>query len=285
MPNPVILLTGATSGIGRDAAGRLAAAGAEVIVHGRSAGRVRQTVAAIRRATPAARVTGAVADFARRRDVESLATQIRTQCSRLDVLVHNAAVVPLRREVTEDGFERQFAVNHLAPFLLTHRLAPLLGRSAPARVVIVASQLERNGRIALHDLQSEQSYDSSAVYCNTKLANVLFARELARRLAGTGVTSNCLHPGIAGTNLLNALGRKPRWLAPWTRYRQPRPRAATDGIVRLALDESLVGTSGAYFREAVESEPSATARDMELARELWRASAEILGIPDDLVIA
>lgn len=277
---PSILITGATSGIGRFAAEALAARGANVIIHGRSADRVHAAVAQVGRRAPGVVVEGIVADLARRDAIETMALEITSRLDRLDVLIHNAAVVPLVREVTSEGFEMQFAVNHLAPFLLTRRLLPLLTRSAPSRVVVVASQLERSGRIDFDDLQSERSYDSDAAYRQSKLANVLFAAELARRLAGTGVTSNSLHPGIAGTNLLHALKRKPRWSAALTRYRAPTPEVAIGTIVRLALDPRLSTVTGGYFREEEQAEPSPQARDPLLAARLWSASAALLGIPE-----
>lgn len=280
MTGPTVLITGATSGIGRYAAEALAARGANVIIHGRSADRVRGVIEQVTRRAPGAAVQGVVADLSRRDAIETMALEITSRLVRLDVLIHNAAVVPLAREVTHEGFEMQFAVNHLAPFLLTRRLLPLLTRSAPSRVVVVASQLERAGRIDFDDLQSERAYDSDAAYRQSKLANVLFAAELARRLAGTGVTANSLHPGIAGTNLLHALRRKPRWMAALTRYRAPSPEVAIGTIVRLALDPRLAEVTGGYFREEEQAEPSPQARDPLLAARLWSASAALLGIPE-----
>lgn len=279
MTAPVILVTGATRGIGEAAAIELARRGAHLIIHGRSRRRVHRTVETVNRHALYAHAEGIVADLAIRRDVEALAASLLTRLPRLDVLIHNAAIVPARRQVTSDGFEMQLAVNHLAPFLLTHRLLPLLSRSAPARIVIVASQLERQGRLDFDDLQSTRAYDASRVYSTTKLANVLFAAELARRLEGTTVTANSLHPGIAGTTVLNALVGRPRWQAPWTRYSQPNPAGAIATIVWASLDPALSQVSGAFLREETISEPSEQARSVDLARRLWDASADLLSLP------
>ena len=279
MSAPVILVTGATRGIGEAAALELARRGAHLVIHGRSHRRVQRTVETVNRHASNALAHGIVADLASRRDVEALAEQIIARVPRLDVLIHNAAVVPVRREVTADGIEMQLAVNHLAPFLLTHRLLPLLTRSAPARIIIVASQLERQGRLDFEDLQSSRAYDANRVYSTTKLANVLFAAELARRLEGSGVTANSLHPGIAGTSVLNALVGRPRWQAPWTRYSQPAPSGAVATIVRASLDPKLAEVSGAYLRDEMIAEPSEQARSVALARQLWDASAELLALP------
>jgi retinol dehydrogenase 14 len=278
---PTVLITGATNGIGRAAALALAVDGAHLWIHGRSRWRTARVVRAIRREAGHPEIHGVVADLADRTAIDRAAERILARAPRLDVLIHNAAVVPLRRELTSDGIERQFAVNHLAPMLLTWRLLPLLRRSAPARVVVVASQLERNGRLDFDDLQSARAYDANSVYATTKLANVLFAAELGRQLAGTGISANSLHPGIAGTGVLNALGGRPHWQAPYTRYSQPHPSGAIETILRLATDPTLTEVTGAYFREGARAEPSPEARDPDLARRLWLASTTLLGLPAD----
>lgn len=280
-----VLITGATAGIGRATAELLAASGATVIVHGRAGSRVRRTVRAIRGITGSQEVHGIVADFSDQDAVERLAQETATHFPMLDRIIHNAAIVPLTRELTPQGFERQLFVNHLAPFLLTHRLCPLLQKNAPARIVVVASQLERNGRIEFDDLQSARRYDASEVYAATKLANVLFTHALARRLEGSGVTVNALHPGIAGSSILNALYGNPQWMAPWTRYRQPKPDAAARSVVRLALDRDVATASGLYFQESEVREPSDQARDADLAERLWNVSSELLGISPELPIS
>jgi retinol dehydrogenase 12 len=284
-PSLRVLITGATAGIGYATAERVADTGATVIVHGRTERRVRRAVRSIRRRSGVRQVHGIAADLADLDAVDRLASDTATRFPALTHLIHNAAVVPLTRELTPQGFERQFAVNHLAPFLLTRRLLTMLQNNAPARIIFVASQLEREGQIDFDDLQSARRYDAGAVYATTKLANVLTMRALARRLTGTRVTVNALHPGIAGTNVLNALYRKPTWMAPWTRYRQPGPEEAAETIVRLALDQGLVATSGSYFHESDSREPSGQARNHEVEERLWRVSCSLLGIDAGLPIA
>lgn len=273
-----MLVTGATSGIGRDAAAALAAKGADVIVHGRTRARVRRAVAHLRRHAAHAEVHELVADLGERASVEAMADEVLERFLYLDVLIHNAAIVAHKRTLSPDGIELQLAVNHLAPFLLTHRLLPLLRRSAPARIVVVASQLERDGRFDFDDLHCDHGYDANAAYSRSKLANVLFTGELARRIEGSGVTVNCLHPGIAGTKVLNALVGRPRWAAPWTRHEQPKADLAIGGIVRLAMEPALASVNGAYFREEERVDPSAQARDTGLAQRLWTASERLVGL-------
>lgn len=280
--HPTVLITGSTNGIGRATALALAARGARVIIHGRSRWKVWHAVRAIRRATGRHDVDGTVADLGDPHAVEALAVRVAARTERLDVLIHNAAIVPLERTTTRDGLEMQFAVNHLAVVLLTYRLVGLLRRSAPARIVVVASQLERNGRLDFEDLQSARSYDANRVYATTKLQNVLFTAELARRLAGSGVTANCVHPGIAGTGVLNSLHGRPRWHAPWTRYAHPAPSGATAPVSRVATDPELEQVNGAYFQGLVRADPSPQARDADAARRLWETSASLLGISPEL---
>lgn len=280
-----ILITGSTAGIGRAAAEQMAAAGASVIVHGRARLRVNRAIRAIRAATGSTSVHGIVADLSDREAVEALAVEAAERFPGLDAVVHNAATVPLTRTLTPQGFEEQFFVNHLASCLLSIRLLSLLRANAPARIVFVASQLEREGRIDFDDLQSERGYDANSVYATTKLANVLVARVLARRLEGSGVTVNSLHPGIAGSSVLNALSRNPRWMAAWTRYRQPKPDSAARSIVHLTRSPAVAGSSGCFFHETARREASSRGRDDELAEKLWLTSCALMGVSPDIADA
>lgn len=266
----VALVTGATDGIGKQTALELAERGAHVIVHGRSRDKAERVVDELRAATGAGqRVEACVADFSRLAEVRALGEEIALR-PRLDILVNNAGVFVHERVLTVDGFETTFAVNHLAPFLLTLLLVPLLRRSAPARVVVVSSMAHARGRIDVNDLDGAQRFEGYRAYATSKLANVLFSNELARRLAGTGVTSNALHPGVITTKLLmQGFGSTGASL---------ESGAATS--LRVALDPALEATTGRYFSDEREVAPSVAARDEAVARALWDVSLARTGAPD-----
>ena len=271
-----ILITGATRGIGRAAAEALAGAGASVIVHGRDALRVGVVVSIAGRR---GRVDGMVADLASLADVRRLAAEIDARYDRLDVLINNAGLATRRREVTVDGFERQLAVNHLAPFLLTHLLLPKLKASAPARIVNVASNAHHRAAFDIDDLNWERRpYSPLGAYGATKLANVLFTRELAKRLRGTGVTANCLHPGVVATNIFNGLGVIGRLFSIVSKPFLLSSSKGAETTVYLATSGDVAGTSGEYFAGSRRVDPSAAARDEALGRRLWERSAAMTGI-------
>lgn len=281
-PNPldltgtVALVTGATAGIGRAVAFQLARRGATVWAVGRDAARTRDTARDLASAT-GGRVVSAVADLARLDDVRRLAGEILDRAERLDVLVHNAGTVTRERRVSADGFELHLAVNHLSPFLLTHLLRERLIASAPARVVTVASIGHARGAIDFDDLQSERDYAYRHAYYQSKLANVLFALALARRLAGTGVTSTTLHPGIVRTRLSHEYMGNPVLRFFESLVSISTERAAAH-VVRLAADADVAGETGAYYRGRARAEPSAQARDEGLQERLWRVSAQLTGV-------
>lgn len=264
----VVLLTGGTSGIGRAAAEQLAAAGVRVVLLCRDRGRGEEARRSIVAATGNPRVDLLVADLSSQRQIREAAAEFRERYERLDVLLHNAAVLPRERRVGEDGLELQFAVNHLAPFLLTELLLDLLRASAPSRVVVVASEAHREGRIDFSDLQGERSYHRLRAYRQSKLANILFTRELSRRLQGSGVTVNAVHPGVVNTGLLFSGWRIARLVRPFLRT----PAEGAAELVYLALSPEVTGVSGRYFVDRRPREPSARARDPEVAKELWSVS-------------
>ena len=272
----VALVTGATAGIGRAVAAQLAGRGATVWAVGRDAAR---THAAARDLATAGggRVVPAVADLARLDDVRRLAAEVLDRSDRLDILVHCAGVVSRERQVSADGFELQWAVNHLAPFLLTHLLRQRLIASAPARVVTVASIGHARGAIDFDDLQSERDYAYRRAYYQSKLANVLFALALARRLAGTGVTSTTLHPGIVRTRLSHEYMGNPV-LRFFESIVSISPERAATHVVRLAADADLAGETGTYYRGLRRAAPAARALDEALQERLWRVSAQSTGV-------
>jgi NAD(P)-dependent dehydrogenase (short-subunit alcohol dehydrogenase family) len=267
----VFLITGANAGIGRAAAERIAAAGGTVVLVCRDRARCDAARREIVTRTGNTRVETAIADLASQREVRHLADEIRTRFGRLDVLINNAGVITKTRELTEDGLERQFAVNHLAPFLLTRLLLPLLTESAPSRIITVASEAHREGRIDFDDLQGARSYRALRAYRQSKLANVLFTRELARRLQGTGVTANALHPGVVVSKLLFGGWKIAKLARPFLKT----PEEGAETVVYLALSPDVAGVSGQYFIDCRPAEPSRRAQDPEATRRLWEVSEEL----------
>jgi NAD(P)-dependent dehydrogenase (short-subunit alcohol dehydrogenase family) len=223
-----------------------------------------------------------VADLASFAAIRAAAVEIATRHPALHVLVHNAGVNPSRRSLSGEGIELAFAINHLAPFLLTHELMPALrrgGAGGDARVVTVTSVFERFGRLSLGDVRKARRWGALLAYTRSKLANVLFTYELAERLAGTGVTANCVDPGLVATDLMreHALFR-PRWLrALWSRVLLA-PEAGARAAVYAASAPELVGVTGQCFdRNGRRLRTSRRSRDVELRRRLWRTSAELTG--------
>ena len=278
MRGRVCVVTGAARGIGRATAVGLARLGATVIVVVRDAARAGAVVAEMRRESASDAITAVVADLASQAAVRRAAAEIERRAAALHVLVHNAGVSLARRTVTEDGIEATLAVNHLAPFLLTKLLLPLLRASAPARGVTVTSEFERMGRIDFDDLQTARRYIGTRAYTQSKLANILFTHALAERLAGTGVTANCVEPGLVATDLLrDRWWWGPRWLQPVWRRVFRTPERAARGIVWLASSPDVERVSGQCFKDARPVRTSARSRDRALAERLWEVSARLTG--------
>jgi retinol dehydrogenase-12 len=278
MKGQVVAVTGANAGIGRATARALAAMGAKVLACGRDRGRLDEAIASIRAEVPGAEVTPLVADLSSVNDVRGLAGQIRAQTDRLDVLINNAGIGVDRRQETVDGFELTFAVNHLAPFVLTTELLDLLEASAPARVITVSSANHVGAKtLDLKDLQSRRRFAWQDVYARSKLCNVLFTRELSRRLAGTAVTVNCLHPGVIATEF--GAGGDLRGLNAWMfrvlKWFLPGPERGARTSVYLASSPEVAETTGRYFADCKLKEPSRLATDDELAAALWRESERL----------
>lgn len=272
------LVTGATSGIGEETAAGLARCGARVILVARSRERGEASVARVKTKTGNRAVELLLADLASQEQIRELAGQVLERCSSLHVLVNNAAVIHLSRQTTADGYEMTFAVNHLAYFLLTRLLLDRIVESRPARIVNVASNGHKYGKLDFDDLQSERSYSCVRVYGTSKLANVLFTYELARRLEGTGVTANCLHPGAVSTGLGMNNGRLGRIVIPLLRPFFLTPEAGAKTSIYLASSDEVENVSGKYF---VKCKPKASSPDScneALAQRLWEKSSQLTGL-------
>ena len=274
------MITGASSGVGRATGLGLARMGATLVLVCRDRRRGEETVAEIRDATGNRAVTLMVADLSSQQSIRALAHEFLATSQPLHVLVNNAGIVNLHRTVTVDGIESVFAVNHLAYFLLTHLLLDRLKESAPARIVNVASHAHRFSALDLDDLEGARRYRAMRVYGQSKLANILFSYELARRLGGTGVTVNCLHPGAVASGLGKNNG-------PWARafimllrpfFRTPEQGAATS--IYLASAPELEQVTGKYFAACKETRSSAVSYDAAVARRLWEISARMTGASD-----
>lgn len=274
----VVVITGATRGIGRAAAIELAGRGTRVVVVGRQPERVTALAREAQVAAGDIPIDTHVADLTLMASVRSLAEELRDRHQRIDVLANNAGALFASRRLTSEGLERTFALNHLAPFLLTNLL---IDRLAGGRVVTTASDAHTGGRLDLDDLQSENSYASMRVYGTTKLCNILFTRELARRAAG--LHANCFHPGVVRTGfgknengiwkLLTTLG------APFLRS----PERGARSLVWLATSEEGGRLTGQYIQDERVTQPSAAAQDPGLATALWQRSAALVGLPADAV--
>jgi retinol dehydrogenase-14 len=279
MTGKICVVTGASSGIGLETAVALARAGARVAAVCRLPEKGARAVADIRRRSGSGDVLLFVADLSSQRAIRALAGQLADAFPRLHVLVNNAGLMLRERVLSEDGIEATFAVNHLAYFLLARLLAPQLVAGAPSRVVNVASRAHRSGTLRFDDLMGDQGYDGWQAYAQSKLANVVFSYELARRLAGTGVTVNCLHPGVIGTNIGHA---GPSWIRFGIKLARPfllSPKKGAATSIYLASSPEVEGVSGKYFVGRREERTSDESYDRALAARLWTVSEELTGLP------
>ncbi|KAL8172912.1 UNVERIFIED_CONTAM: Retinol dehydrogenase 14 [Gekko kuhli] len=290
MEGKTVIITGANSGLGRATAAELLRQHARVIMACRDRGRAEEAARELRAELGLCSRGGGECrgellvrelDLASLRSVRSFCQQVLQEQPRVDVLINNAGIFQCPYTKTEDGFEMQFGVNHLGHFLLTNLLLGLLKSSAPSRIVVVSSSLYKYGEINFDDLNSELSYNKSFAYSRSKLANLLFVRELARRLEGTGVTVNALHPGIVRTNLgrhihIPLLVKPLLNLVSWAFFRSPLEGAQTS--IYLASSPEVEGVSGKYFGNCKEQPLPPKATDDLVARKLWDISEVMVGL-------
>jgi NAD(P)-dependent dehydrogenase (short-subunit alcohol dehydrogenase family) len=277
MEGKVVLVTGANSGIGRATALGLARMRATVVMLCRSAKRGEKALRRVRRQSGNEDVHLVLADLSRRQEVFDAAAEFKSRYTRLDVLVNNAGLMTRKRRLTADGFEMQLFVNHLACFLLTGLLLDRLKESAPSRVVNVASTAHSRGRLDFDDLQAESHYNGWQQYGNTKLANIVFTYELARRLEGTGVTANCLHPGVIRTNLMSNYSRVINGLWYLLRGFFKNADEGSRTPVYLASSPDVADQSGRYFRNCEPMGTSEQSNDPAVQRRLWEVSQSLTG--------
>ena len=276
----ICLVTGATSGIGEATALELARMGAAVAVAGRNPEKCMATVGRIRRETGNLDVEYLLADLSSQAETRALAAEFLKRHRRLNVLVNNAGSAFLRRRSSVDGIEMTLALNHLSYFLLTDLLLDTLKSSAPARIVNVSSNAHKGSPVDLDDLQLEHGYSILKAYNRSKFANVLFTYELARRLDGTGVTANALHPGLVYTNIARRNGKLIEW--GWKLYARRRgvltPEQGASSSVYMAASPDLEGVTGVYFVKTARAPSDPSTYDEAMARKLWQASAQLTGV-------
>jgi retinol dehydrogenase 12 len=279
MQGKVCLVTGATLGIGKETALGLARKGAELVIVGRDEARTRETAAWIARESGNQRVDAFVADLSLQAEVRRLAAAFKARYQKLDVLLNNAGAIFTKRETTAEGFERTWALNHLAEFLLTRLLLDTLEASAPARIVNVASSAHTSGKIDFDDVQGEKKYSGMGAYSQSKLANIMFTYALARRLTGSAVTANCLHPGVVATGFGHNTPGLVNTLLSLARPFLTTPEQGAATSIYLASSPEVANVSGKYFAKCKPVDSSTRSLDIAAQERLWALSeTQIAGV-------
>ena len=276
MRGRICLVTGATSGIGKATALGLARLGATLVLVTRDPQRGATTVAEIKRQTGNDALDFLTADLTSQQSIRRLADEFKRKYQHLHVLINNAGGV-FPRTLTVDGLDKTFALNHLAYFLLTELLLDVLKASAPARIVSVSSEAERGGKINFDDLQSHKKYSAMRAYSQSKLANVMWTYELARRLEGSGVTANCLHPGAVATSFGGSIPLI-NWIYRLGGRFMRTPEEGAETVIYLASSPEVEGVTGKYFQDCRPINSAPRSYDREAARRLWQVSVELTGV-------
>lgn len=278
MNDKVCVITGGTDGIGKEAAYGLARQGAKLLIHGRDPDKGARAAAELEARSGNRAIEFLQADFGSLADVRQLAARIKERAPHIDVLINNAGGMFVKRKLSKDGYELTFAVNHLAPFLLTHLLLDTLKNGPPARIVTTASGAHRSARLDFDDLQATHRYSSMRAYANSKLANILFTRALAKRLQGTTVTATCLHPGFVRTSFGRDMAPFARALFTLLARLARSPEKGAETLLYLATSPQVQGASGGYYFDCRLTQPAPAAQDDEAAERLSQVSEQLVGI-------
>lgn len=272
MKNKTVLITGANSGLGKAAAVQLARLGAKIVIVCRTASKAETAAAEIRSLSENGAVEFLAADLSSQSAIHNLASEFKAGHSTLDVLLNNAGIAPIERRLSVDGIEMTFAVNHLGYFLLTHLLLDPLKAAPSARVVNVSSEAHRSGALDFENLQGEKKFSTWGAYSLSKLCNLLFTFELARRLQGTRVTANALHPGFVSTAIFR---ETPGWMKMFVRFLALGVEKGAETSIFLASSPEVEGVTGKYFIKKKEARPADKALDANSAQRLWAISEEL----------
>jgi NAD(P)-dependent dehydrogenase (short-subunit alcohol dehydrogenase family) len=285
MNGKLVLITGATEGIGKETARALYAMGAHVVLVGRNPEKMERVITDMSSQNPdGGKLEGMIADLSSLAEIRSLASEFKQKYNRLDVLLNNAGAFFNKRLESADGYEMTFALNHLSYFYLTYLLLDLIKASAPSRIISVSSGAHVMGKINFNNLQGKGIYVGWKAYGRSKLMNILFTRELARRLEGTRVTANVLHPGFVATKFgHNNKGLYQKFVK-WSQRRAISPEEGAQTSIHLASAPEVAGVSGAYFYKSKIVQPSNAAQDDEAAKRLWEISLELIGEKDGNLI-
>ncbi len=277
MQGKTVVATGATSGIGEVAVTKLAEMGARIVLIARDAKRAAATLAKLEAAAPGLGHRAHIADLSLIAEARRVGAEIAASEARIDVLINNAGAIFSNRRLTAEGLELTFALNHMAYFVLTEALRERLAGAPQARVVSTASAAHRGAKLDFDDLQCAKGYSGFKAYGRSKLANILYTRELARRLAGSGVTANCLHPGLVATRFGDEAGGWTGRLFPFVKRFAIPPEQGAQTIIYLASSPEVAAVSGKYYDKQKVRKPSDAARDDQAAALLWERSAALAG--------